>query len=139
MIGEIGLNNTEFLPDIVPVLIDVLDDDTPAVVRQAILCGIYLVPHLRKLRFSLEENESVGNVSETFGLEGLFSSELDSAVESAWECMLKFKDKVYSIAFQNGRGGAKLLALKFVEAVIRLYTLDPNGSTGPTSHQGFQL
>lgn len=42
MIGEIGLKNTEFLPDIVPVLIDVLDDDTPAVVRQAILCGIRL-------------------------------------------------------------------------------------------------
>lgn len=42
MVGEIGLKNTEFLPDIVPVLIDVLDDDTPAVVRQAILCGIGL-------------------------------------------------------------------------------------------------
>jgi symplekin len=42
MVGEIGLNNTEFMPDIVPVLIDILDDDTPAVVRQAILCGIDL-------------------------------------------------------------------------------------------------
>lgn len=42
MVGEIGLKNTEFLPDIVPVLIDVLDDDTPAVIRQVILCGIDL-------------------------------------------------------------------------------------------------
>lgn len=42
MVGEIGLKNTEFLPDIVPVLIKVLDDDTPAVVRQAILCGVDL-------------------------------------------------------------------------------------------------
>ncbi|MCI37258.1 LCR/BET1-like protein, partial [Trifolium medium] len=42
LVGEIGLNNTEFLPDIIPVLIDVFDDDTPAVVRQAILCGIDL-------------------------------------------------------------------------------------------------
>lgn len=33
-------------------------------------------------------------------LQGLFSSDLDSAVESAWEWMVKFKDKVYSIAFQ---------------------------------------
>jgi hypothetical protein len=32
--------------------------------------------------------------------QGLYSSELDSAVESAWEWMVKFKDKVYSIAFQ---------------------------------------
>lgn len=120
MIGEIGLKNTEFLPDIVPVLIDVLDDDTPAVVRQAILCGI------RLFRSTLEK----------IAIQGLFSSDLDSAVESAWEWMVKFKDKVYSIAFQNGRGGAKLLALKFVEAVIRLYTLDPNGSAEPNSHQG---
>ncbi|XP_058729093.1 uncharacterized protein LOC131601326 isoform X2 [Vicia villosa] len=120
MIGEIGLMNTEFLPDIVPVLIDVLDDDTPAVVRQAILCGIDL------FRYTLEK----------IAVQGLYSSDLDSAIESAWEWMVKFKDRVYSIAFQNGRGGAKLLALKFVEAVIHLYTLDPNGSTEPTSHQG---
>lgn len=49
MVGEIGLKNTEFLADIVPVLIDVLDDDTPAVIRQAILCGIDL------FRFTLEK------------------------------------------------------------------------------------
>jgi len=42
MFGEIGLKNTEFLSDIVPMLIDVLDDDTPAVVRQALQCGIQL-------------------------------------------------------------------------------------------------
>ena len=40
--GRGGLKNTEFLSDIVPVLIDLLDDDTPAVVRQALLCGIDL-------------------------------------------------------------------------------------------------
>lgn len=39
ILGEIGMKNTEFLPDIVPVLIEVLEDDTPAVVRQALLCG----------------------------------------------------------------------------------------------------
>lgn len=42
MLGEIGSKNTEFLPDIIPVLTSVLDDDTPAVVRQAISCGINL-------------------------------------------------------------------------------------------------
>lgn len=40
--GEIGLKNPEFLRNIVSVLIDVLDDDTPGIVRQAILCGIDL-------------------------------------------------------------------------------------------------
>lgn len=42
MLGEIGSKNTEFLPEIIPVLLSVLDDDTPAVVRQAISCGINL-------------------------------------------------------------------------------------------------
>jgi len=42
MFGDIGLKNTEFLSDIVPVLFEFLDDDTPAVVRQALLCGIQL-------------------------------------------------------------------------------------------------
>lgn len=32
--------------------------------------------------------------------QGLYSSDLDSALESAWEWMVKFKEKVYSIAFQ---------------------------------------
>ncbi|MED6121280.1 hypothetical protein PIB30_028657 [Stylosanthes scabra] len=122
MVGEIGLKNTEFLPDIVPVLIEVLDDDTPAVVRQVLLLGIDL------FRSTLEK----------IAVQGLYSSDLDSALESAWEWMVKFKDKVYSIAFQNGSGGARLLALKFVEAVIRLYTPDPNGSLEPTTHQGLK-
>lgn len=40
MIGEIGLKHLELLPEIIPALLDVLKDNTPAVVRQAITCGI---------------------------------------------------------------------------------------------------
>lgn len=39
MIGEIGLKHLELLPEIIPALVDVLKDDTPAVARQAITCG----------------------------------------------------------------------------------------------------
>lgn len=35
-----------------------------------------------------------------------------------------------------GGGGVRLLALKFVEAVILLYTPDPNGSLKPPPHDG---
>lgn len=42
MIGEIGSKHVEFLPEIVPVVINVLKDSTPAVARQAITCGIDL-------------------------------------------------------------------------------------------------
>lgn len=40
MVGYIGFKHGEFIPDIVPVLISALKDDTPAVARQAITCGI---------------------------------------------------------------------------------------------------
>jgi symplekin len=42
MIGEIGLKHLEFVPEIVPVLMLVLEDLVPAVARQAITCGISL-------------------------------------------------------------------------------------------------
>ena len=40
MIGAIGIKHVEFLPEIVPILVTVLKDGTPAVARQAITCGI---------------------------------------------------------------------------------------------------
>lgn len=42
MLGEIGLMHVELLPEIVPSLINVLSDGTPAVARQAITSGIHL-------------------------------------------------------------------------------------------------
>lgn len=39
MLGEIGLMHVDFLPEIVPSLINVLSDGTPAVARQAITSG----------------------------------------------------------------------------------------------------
>ncbi|XP_062095189.1 uncharacterized protein LOC133801071 isoform X2 [Humulus lupulus] len=49
--------------------------------------------------------------------------------------MLKLKEKIFSIALRHGGGGIRLLALKFVEAVILLYTPDPNGSLEPPSDE----
>ncbi|KAM7271711.1 hypothetical protein ACFE04_030925 [Oxalis oulophora] len=121
IVGGIGLRHLEFLPDIVPVLINTLEDATPAVARQAIICGIDL------FRSTLEN----------IVIQGLFSSELDSDLESAWTWMLQFKDQIYSIAFRPGSGGVRLLSLKFVEAVILLYTPDPKGSLEPPNpHEG---
>ncbi|KAL5550451.1 hypothetical protein UlMin_000627 [Ulmus minor] len=120
IIGEIGLKHVNFLPEIVPGLISVLNDPTPAVARQAITCGIDL------FRSTLQK----------ITIQGLYSSELDDTLESSWAWMLKFKDKIYSIAFQPGGGGTRLLALKFVEVIILLYTPDPNGSSEPPSKEG---
>ncbi|KAJ8620955.1 hypothetical protein MRB53_029484 [Persea americana] len=118
MMGEIGLKHMEFIPEIVPVLIYFLKDDTPAVTRQAILSGTYLFR----------------NMLERIAIQGLFSTELNDLLESSCVWLMKFKDAVYPLAFQTGNHGVRLLAVKFVEAMILLYTSDPDGSSQPPHH-----
>ncbi|KAK9159079.1 hypothetical protein Scep_005653 [Stephania cephalantha] len=113
MFGEIGLIFTEFVPEIVPVLIAYLKDDTPAVARQAITSGTYLFR----------------SILEKVAIQGLHSSELDELHKTSWGWMLKFKDTLHSIAFQPGRDGIRLLSVKFVEAMVLLFTPDPNTSS----------
>ncbi|XP_007026695.2 PREDICTED: uncharacterized protein LOC18597540 [Theobroma cacao] len=120
IIGEIGVKNLDFVPEIAPFLITVLEDATPAVARQSIACSIDL------FRLTLEK----------IAIQGLYSSELDSDLEASWSWMLKLKEKIYSIAFQPGSGGIRLVALKFVEAVILLYTPDPTGSPEAPPDEG---
>ncbi|XVE62050.1 hypothetical protein DITRI_Ditri06bG0087800 [Diplodiscus trichospermus] len=120
IIGEIGVKNLEFVPEIAQFLITVLEDVTPAVVRQSIACSIDLF--CRTL--------------EKIAIQGLYLRELDGGLESSWFWMLKLKEKIYSIAFQPGSGGIRLVALKFVEAVILLYTPDPNGCPEPPPDEG---
>ncbi|KAI3732335.1 hypothetical protein L1987_63539 [Smallanthus sonchifolius] len=125
--GDVGLNYTDLLPDIVPLLITLLRDGTPAVARQAITCGISLFRH------------SLTKIS----VQGLYSSELDESLASSWLWVLKLKDEIYSMAYQPESDGRKLLALKFVEAATLLYTADPSASTEPpedhTSRDEFNI
>ncbi|KAL2901397.1 Symplekin [Bienertia sinuspersici] len=58
---------------------------------------------------------------------GLHARKLDDSSESTWEWILKFKGKIYSVAFESGSDGRRLLALKFVPVIILIYTPDPNG------------
>ncbi|KMT12330.1 hypothetical protein BVRB_5g102710 isoform B [Beta vulgaris subsp. vulgaris] len=118
VIGEIGLRHLEVLPETTPALLTVIDDDTSAVARQAITSGTNIF--CRTL--------------ERIAIEGLHASKLDSSLESAWEWMVKLKEKIYSIAFEPGSDGRRLLALKFVAAIILIYTPDPNGSTELPTH-----
>ncbi|KAL7095344.1 hypothetical protein ACP275_10G018300 [Erythranthe tilingii] len=119
MIGEIGLKHLELLPEIIPALVDVLKDDTPAVARQAITCGIDI------FRSSLVK----------VTIQGLYSSGFNESQRSSWLSVLKFRDEIYSMAFKVGSEGRRLPALKFVESVLLLYTPDPNVSQEPPSDQ----
>ena len=42
MIGEIGSKHMVYIPDMIPSLLDLLNDETPAVARQAVKTGTYL-------------------------------------------------------------------------------------------------
>ncbi|KAI3474213.1 hypothetical protein Pfo_029001 [Paulownia fortunei] len=116
MIGEIGLKHLELLPEIIPALVDVLKDNTPAVARQAITCGIDI------FRCSLVK----------VAIQGLYSSEFNESLRSSWGYVLKFRDEIYLWRLSDGR---RLPAFKFVESVVLLYTPDPNGSLEPPSDQ----
>uniref|UniRef100_A0A1D1XLC0 Symplekin n=1 Tax=Anthurium amnicola TaxID=1678845 RepID=A0A1D1XLC0_9ARAE len=119
-ISEIGIKSMELLPEIVPTLVYLLKDETPAVTRQAIVSGTTLFH----------------NVLEKLVIQGIHSSELDHSLDLSWESILKFKDAVFPIAFQHGSDGVRLLAIKFIEAMILLYTPDPNISSEPPSQIG---
>ncbi|CAA7061832.1 unnamed protein product [Microthlaspi erraticum] len=123
ILGEIGLKYVELLPEIVPLLIKSLEDETPAVARQAIACGADL--------FS--------STLEKVAVQGLHSSELDELLESSWTWMIKFKDEICSLAFKQGNSGVKLCAIKFVEALIVFYTPDPSGSLESSSREDFNI
>ncbi|GAA0148756.1 hypothetical protein LIER_08109 [Lithospermum erythrorhizon] len=122
MIGHIGLKHVQFLPEIVPVLITLLKDDTPAVARQVIASAIDI------FRCTLIK----------VSLQGMLSSELEGSLQSSWSWVQKLRDEIYAMAFQVARDGRRLLALKFVISVVLLYAPDPNGSPEPTFDMNFE-
>ncbi|KAJ3682829.1 hypothetical protein LUZ60_013056 [Juncus effusus] len=128
VIGEVGSKNVETIPELMPVLLSFLKDETPAVIRQAITTGTDL--------FQL--------VLEKLVIQGLYSSEIDDSLISSWDWMLQFKTSILPLAFQPaGNDGVRLLSVKFVESMILLYTPDPNISPDPprelTDELGFNI
>jgi symplekin len=119
IIGEVGSKHMAYLPDIIPCLLHLLNDEAPAVVRQAIKTGTALFAKLLQ----------------HLVIQGLFSTGgIDDALKSSWEWLLKFKSAVSLMAFQTtGNEGVRLLAVKFVEKTVLMYTPDPNIPSDPPS------
>ncbi|KAM3392508.1 hypothetical protein ACQJBY_013577 [Aegilops geniculata] len=129
MIGEIGSKHTVFIPDMMPCLLDLLNDETPAVARQAVKTGTDLF----------------AKVLQELVIQGLFSSGgIDESLKSSWEWMLKLKSAVSLMAFQpTSNEGVRLLAVKFVEKTVLMHTPDPNITSDPpiqaTEDMGFNI
>ncbi|KAF8680719.1 hypothetical protein HU200_045560 [Digitaria exilis] len=129
IIGELGSKHMGYLPNVIPCLLHLLDDEAPAVVRQAIKTGTALFAKLLQ----------------HLVIQGLFTTGgIDDALKSSWEWMLKFKSTVSPMAFQTtGNEGVRLLAVKFVEKTVLMYTPDPNIPSDPpneaTKDMGFNV
>ncbi|CAM0151620.1 unnamed protein product [Urochloa decumbens] len=129
IIGEVGSKHMAYLPDIIPCLLHLLNDEVPAVVRQAIKTGTTLF----------------AKILQHLVIQGLFSTGgIDDALKSSWEWLLKFKSAVSLMAFQTtGNEGVRLLAVKFVEKTVLMYTPDPNIPSEPpteaTKDMGFNV
>lgn len=129
MIGEVGSKHTAYIPDVTPSLLDLLNDETPAVARQAVKTGTDLF----------------AKVLQQLVIQGLFSSGgVDDSLKVSWEWMLKLKSAVSLMAFQpTSNEGVRLLAVKFVQKTVLMHTPDPDITSDPpnqaTEDMGFNI
>jgi symplekin len=84
IIEEIGTRHVEHISTMVPVLLALLQDTTPAVARRAITSGSNI------FRTVLEQVAS----------QGIYASQVEKQLVDAWNLMIHFKDAVYPAAFQ---------------------------------------
>ncbi|MCO5605257.1 hypothetical protein L7F22_059437 [Adiantum nelumboides] len=115
MIQEIGVKYPQHISKMAPVLLTLMHDDIPAVARHAISTGSTLFR----------------NTFEQVALQGIYSGQLDAKLQESWGWMTTVKDAMYSASKEHKNDGVRLLAIKFIEMVILLYTPEPNGSTQP--------
>ncbi|KAI3887897.1 hypothetical protein MKW92_042555, partial [Papaver armeniacum] len=93
-----------------PVFLTYLKDDASSVVRQSIVSGT---------------NFFCG-VLEEMALQYHQSGKVERWLEELWSWMVKFKNAICGIAVEAGPISTKLLALKFLETNVLLFTSDAN-------------
>ncbi|XP_022768556.1 symplekin-like isoform X13 [Durio zibethinus] len=108
IIEDIALKAIDHCSILVPVLVAFLRDADSDVVRQSIACG----------------RNFFCNVLEEMVLQFQQHGKVDRWLEELWTWMVRFKEGVFSIALEPGPVGTKLLALKFLETYVLLFTAD---------------
>ncbi|XP_068482397.1 uncharacterized protein [Phaseolus vulgaris] len=112
IIEEIGFKAVEHSPTLISVLLTFLRDSDITVVKQSIVSGTNIF----------------GSVFEELILQFQQNGKVERWLEDTWMSMLKFKDAVFGIALEPGSVGIKLLALKFLEMFVLLFTSDVSDS-----------
>ncbi|XP_027353626.1 uncharacterized protein LOC113864276 isoform X2 [Abrus precatorius] len=108
IIEEIGFRAVEHSPKLISVLLTFLRDSDVMVIKQSIVSGTNIFRSV--LEEMIVQFQQYGKV--------------ERWLEDIWMWMLKFKDAVFGIALEPGSVGIKLLALKFLETVVLIFTSD---------------
>ncbi|KAL2895454.1 Symplekin [Bienertia sinuspersici] len=117
VMDDIGLRMLEHSSMLMPVLLSLLKDEDPGVARQAIVIGM-------KFFYSILQE-----LAQQFLRDG----KVERWAEEMWMQMSEFKDAVLSLLFKPISVGIRLLALKFSENCILLFTPDEADSDKLTS------
>ncbi|XP_021717692.1 uncharacterized protein LOC110685469 [Chenopodium quinoa] len=114
---EVGLRVLEHSYMQVPALLAQLKDEDPGVACQAIVSGTkFFYSTLQELAQQFHRHDKV-----------------ERWVEETWMQMIEFKDAVFSLVFEAAAVRTRLLALKFLETCILLFTPDAVNTNRLTS------
>ncbi|KAL5721520.1 hypothetical protein ACHQM5_005157 [Ranunculus cassubicifolius] len=97
---------------LIPILLALLKDNASVIVRQSIASCMHI--------FSRSLKEMALQYHDSGRCEGWF--------KEVWMWMVKLKDTIIGIAMEPGSVGSKLLATKFLEMCVLLFTEDLNDS-----------
>ncbi|XP_073225288.1 uncharacterized protein [Cicer arietinum] len=108
IIEDIGFRAVEHSPSLISSLLTFLRDSDVTVVKQSIISGTNIFCSC--FEEMIMQFQQCGKV--------------ERWLEDIWMGMLKFKEAVFEIAMEGGSSGIKLLALKFLEVFVLLFTSD---------------
>lgn len=121
VIEAVGMKAKEHLLVLMPVLFACLKDMNSMVAKQSVISGMKIFCGV------LEE------LSSQFHRHGI----VERWLEELWTWMVKFKDTVVGIIFEAVPIGTKLLASKFLETYILLFTSSDSEKSGAQAKHGW--
>ncbi|PON68287.1 Symplekin/Pta [Parasponia andersonii] len=117
LVEEIGLKAMEHSSVLMPVFLTLLRDEHPIVARQSIISG----------------SNIFSSVLEEMALQFHRLGKVERWLEELWSWMAKFKDAVFTIALEPVCVATKLVALKFLETYVMLFTSDTSETEAPVA------
>ncbi|KAM6544172.1 hypothetical protein CsatB_008619 [Cannabis sativa] len=117
LVEEIGLKAMEHCSVLMPVFLTLLRDDHHDAAKQSIISG----------------SNFFSSVLQEMSLQFQRCGKVERWLEELWSWMAKFKDGVFAIALEPGCVATKLLALKFLETYVLLFTSDSSETEAPVA------